>query len=143
MKKREVYKIDEIELNDDAKPYLKDFAKTLNRTLSEKGVPQEELAAATGLSVGSISGYRHGQKDPRLSAIKAISDYLDIDAHYLITGVKVGNRSAVKKYGLSETALSRLETARNDFQDVNFTPDAFTIACFRKLLGVSSQSVDF
>ena len=111
MKKKEVYEVSVDKIDEEAKPFL----------LAEKGVSQEEVAAATGLSVGSISSYRHGQKDPRLSAIIAIAEYLQIDAHYLLTGVKAENRSAVKKYGLSQEALSRLETAQRDFQDIYFT----------------------
>ena len=55
-----------IEKNTKGRPEMTIFAKTLNRLLVEKGIHQDDLAQALGISSGSISSYRRGEKEPRL-----------------------------------------------------------------------------
>ena len=55
------------------------FAMTLNQLMEEKGVAQDEMADALGISTGSISNYRSGKTEAKLSAIIKIANYLGVD----------------------------------------------------------------
>lgn len=85
------------------------FAKTLNTLLVEKGVHQDDMAQALGISTGSISSWRNGKKEPRLSMIVKIANYLGVDCHYLITGIQSENYICSKELGLSERAIVHLK----------------------------------
>jgi len=85
-------------------PEIATFAKTLNQLLIEKHVHQEDLAQALGISTGSISSYRNGKKEPRLSMIVKIANYLGADCHYLMTGVKSENATFSRDACLSDKA---------------------------------------
>ena len=68
-----------IEENTKGRPEMTIFAKTLNHLLVEKGIHQDDLAQALGISSGSISSYRRGEKEPRFTMIVKIADYLGVE----------------------------------------------------------------
>lgn len=89
-----IYELDSVTIEENANsPEMATFAKTLNSILIENGIQQRDLAKETGIATGSISAYRNGIKEPRLSAIIKMADCLGVDCHYLMTGVKVENKS--------------------------------------------------
>lgn len=98
-----------IDTNTQGRPELATFAKTLNRLLIEKGIHQDDLATALGISSGSISNYRNGKKEPRMAMILKIADYLEVDCHYLMTGVRSENAQLKKQIGLSDKAVDLLK----------------------------------
>ncbi len=110
-RKRIAHYVDDLAIkrNTEWHPEMKIFAETLNRILFEKGVHQKDLAQALGISTGIISDYRNGKKEPRLSMIVKLADYLGVDCHYLMTGVQAKNCVSAKDLGLSEKALNTLQ----------------------------------
>ena len=108
-KKRAPHSVDpaEIEKNAENLPQLT-FAKILNRLMEERGIDQEKMSADLRMSTGLIHNYRHGKTEPKLSAIIKIAEYLDIDCHYLLTGISPDNRKINKALNLSEEAISRI-----------------------------------
>ena len=81
---------------------------TLNQLMEEKGVAQDEMADALGISTGSISNYRSGKTEAKLSAIIKIANYLGVDCHYLMTGNRAENALVASELGLSDKVLDRL-----------------------------------
>ena len=76
-RKRIPHEVDTAAIEENAQsPEMAIFAKTLNALLVEKNVHQDDMARALGISTGSISSWRNGKKEPRLSMIIKIADYL-------------------------------------------------------------------
>lgn len=107
-----------IEGNTKGRPEITTFAKTLNHLLVKKGIHQDDLAQALGISSGSISSYRRGEKEPRFTMIVKIADYLGVDCHYLMTGVRAEHYSAANELGLSEDAVDFLCDLKEKKKDV-------------------------
>lgn len=106
---RTTHEVDPATIDDNAQsPEIAIFAKTLNRLMVEKCVHQDDMAQALGIATGSISAYRNGKKEPRLSMIAKIANYLGVDCHYLMTGIQAKNYICSNELGLSEKAISRL-----------------------------------
>lgn len=119
-RKRIPHEVDTAVIEENAQsPEIITFAKTLNSLLSEKGVHQEDMAQALGISTGSISSYRNGKKEPRLSMIVKIADYLGVDCHYLMTGVQAENSISSKELGLSEEAINAIKEMRENCDVLN------------------------
>ena len=95
-------------------PEMAIFAKTLNALLVEKNVHQDDMARALGISTGSISSWRNGKKEPRLSMIIKIADYLGVDCHYLMTGVQAENYVCSNDLGLSAGVINWLKSITGD-----------------------------
>lgn len=108
-KKRIPHSVDnaEIEKNASGTPrYV--FASTLNQLMVEQGIDQEKMAEDLGLSTGIISNYRNGKTEPKLSAIVSIANYLNVDCHYLLTGIKAEYLTIAKETGLSDESITQL-----------------------------------
>lgn len=95
-------------------PEVATFAKTFNQLLVDRKIHQDDLAQALGISTGSISSYRNGKKEPRLSMIIKIADYFGVDCHYLMTGVNAENATTAKETGLSDAAIQKLAHIKNN-----------------------------
>ena len=114
---RSAHRLDEADIIDNAiEKYSKEkgrrvagFAIRFNSLLEEKGIHQEVIANETGISVGAISKYRNGTAEPSLSNIIAIADYLNVDCHYLMTGISTKDRTLKKQLGLSQEAINNLK----------------------------------
>ena len=123
-----------IDKNTQGRPEIAIFAKTLNHLLVEKGVHQNDLAQALGISSGSISSYRNGTKEPRLSMIVKIADYFGVDCHYLMTGIQAENATSAADLGLSEAAIQQLK-AFCQMPLFNSTLNEFISSdCFRQII---------
>ena len=109
-RKRTTHEVDSATIEENAQsPEMAMFAKTLNTLLVEKSIHQEDMAQALGVATGSISSWRNGKKEPRLSMIVKIADYLGVDCHYLMTGVQAKNYVCSNELGLSEKAIEKLK----------------------------------
>lgn len=84
------------------------FANTLNVLMEEQGIDQEKMAADLGLSTGVIHNYRHGKTEPKLSSIIKIANYLNVDCHYLLTGIQSKYRN-IEQMGFSAGAVQFLK----------------------------------
>lgn len=62
------------------KQEFKDIFKMLRE---EKGLGQEELAKAIGVSKGIISFWENGLREPKLSSLKAIAKFFNVSIDYL------------------------------------------------------------
>lgn len=107
---RIAHELDDADIRDSAKnERLRIFAQNLNRLLSERNIHQVAFAKAVGISTGSLSDYRHGIKEPKLSALLKMADYLEIDCHYLMTGTRSKYSDATGELGLSDKAMEMLK----------------------------------
>lgn len=84
------------------------FAVILNRLMVEKGIDQEKMAEDLAISYGSISNYRNGKQDPKLTTIIKMADYLSVDCHYLMTGIHAQASLVSKDLGLSDESIGWL-----------------------------------
>lgn len=111
-RKRITHEVDDAVIEGNARsPEISIFAKTLNSLLIEKGVHQEDIAKALGISAGGISNYRNGKKEPRFSMIVKIANFLGVDCHYLMTGVQAKNYVCSNELGLSEKAINAIKSS--------------------------------
>lgn len=99
-------------------PERRVFASTLNSLLADRKIHQEDMARDLGISVGSVSSYRNGLKEPRLSMILKIANYLGVDCHYLLTGVRAEHYTTVPEIGLSSEAIDKILRC-NHMSDLN------------------------
>lgn len=60
------------------------FGENLSEIMDERNMTQQELAAASGLSIGSINAYLHGQTPPGIKAIINLSYALDAELSDLL-----------------------------------------------------------
>ena len=86
------------------------FSMNLNDLLNKKETAQEDLAKKTGLSMSSISTYRNGRAEPKITAFNEIANVLNVSADYLLGNTTVTNpkpemRAACEYTGLSEKAI--------------------------------------
>lgn len=83
----------------------------------EKGVSQEELAAALGITRLSVGNYERGQRKPDAEMIVKIARYFDVSADYLLGLSEVrtnSGKSMQEEMGLSEAALETLRGIHED-----------------------------
>lgn len=59
--------------------WLRNFSEALKERLEYANMTQKELAEATGLSEGAISGYVNGTKIPKATSIVKIFYELNLD----------------------------------------------------------------
>ena len=60
------------------------FSDDLAECLEKRGMSQNDLAKASGISIGSINSYIHGQAIPSLKAVINIAYALDMDIGELV-----------------------------------------------------------
>jgi transcriptional regulator with XRE-family HTH domain len=60
------------------------FAQTLRRLMKERGVTQQKLARAVGIARATLGYYVCGERDPTISTVARIADYLDVSIDYLV-----------------------------------------------------------
>jgi len=114
-RKRIPHEVDTAAIEENAQSLeMATFAKTLNSLLVEKNVHQDDMAQALGISTGSISSWRNGKKEPRLSMIIKIADYLGVDCHYLMTGIQAENYVCSNDLGLSAGVINWLKSIIDD-----------------------------
>lgn len=114
-RKRIPHEVDTAAIEENAQsPEMATFAKTLNSLLVEKNVHQDDMAQALGISTGSVSSWRNGKKEPRLSMIIKVADYLGVDCHYLMTGIQAENYACSNDLGLSAGVINWLKSIIDD-----------------------------
>lgn len=77
----------------------------------EKGITQEELAKATGISRVTLGFYERNDNPPPVDTLCAIAKYFGVSTDYLLgltDARKPENASVMDKYGLTEAALNTL-----------------------------------
>lgn len=91
-----------------------DFAIKLNELLKEKEIDQDKFAKALNISVGSLSNYRNGIREPSLTVLEKIAKELKVSSDYLLGIAELKSTEANYKniyeiIGLTDDAISVLE----------------------------------
>ncbi|AFM43396.1 putative transcriptional regulator [Desulfosporosinus acidiphilus SJ4] len=95
------------------------FSMKLNELLNDKETAQEDLAKKTGLSMSSISTYRNGKAEPKITAFNEIAKVLDVSTDYLLGKTTIESRDedmqiSCKYTGLSEPAIKIIQNLGNE-----------------------------
>lgn len=104
-----------------------DFPKRLQRLMKEQGTTQKQLGTAIGKRPQTVSLYTTGQSSPDVDTIRAIADYYDVSADWLLgrpgsTRTINADVQAVCQYtGLSEASVSALHNADDLDRVINAT----------------------
>ncbi|MGN1326775.1 MAG: helix-turn-helix domain-containing protein [Clostridia bacterium] len=118
--KREIYYIDPFDIEDninklkcgaEEKEIRKNIAINLNNLLVERNVDQEKFAEKVKVSTGSISQYRKGIGEPKITNLVKIADGLNVSINYLIGKSDCPNyqfEDIARKTGLSQKAIEQL-----------------------------------
>jgi transcriptional regulator with XRE-family HTH domain len=98
----------------------------IKKILKENRQTQKELSRATGIPESTFSDIIKGKKDPGLSKISLIADFLKVDLHWLITGQtfresaywasKVAEAVARGEYGVGKESFSDDEVEMGEQQ---------------------------
>lgn len=91
---------------------MRSFEKILKTLREEKGMTQDELAAAIGVTKQAVSHYERGTRYPRRDQLEALADLFNVDIDYL-TG-----RSDRTTRLLSDEELRLLNAYRAASEDV-------------------------
>lgn len=94
---------------------MKDIGKRIKKILKENRQTQKELSQVTGIPESTLSDIIKEKKDPGISKVNLIADFLKVDLHWLITGQTF--REAAQWAGKVAEALARGEygTGKNAF----------------------------
>jgi transcriptional regulator with XRE-family HTH domain len=63
---------------------MENFGKKLKELRKEKNLTCKEVADSIGLTKNAITNYEIGFREPSLSVLKALCDFYDVSADYLI-----------------------------------------------------------
>lgn len=89
-----------------------EFAERLRSLMEYKDTTQKELANYAQVSRQSISKYANGETRPNSDQLKAIAEYLDVSADYLLG---IANEKTIGAMSLDDTQYYVLERALSDF----------------------------
>lgn len=126
-KKRVVHSVDEYDITekinnekitDEQKSVRYDFATRLNALLEEKEIDQVVFANNIGVSVGALSNYRNGSREPNITILKQIADKLNVSTDYLLGIIECpdSNYKDINEItGLSQKAIEQLYKFQHDY----------------------------
>lgn len=75
---------------------------------AEKGISQNELAKALGLTQQAISAYENGLREPDLETLQKIADFFDVSLDYLL------GRTDIRKPFIPENYKEKHKITRRD-----------------------------
>jgi predicted transcriptional regulator len=110
------------------------FSINLNKRLIENDAAQIELAKKTKLSMSSISDYRKGKAEPKITALNEIAKALDVSTDYLLGNVETKSPNPSKQAAIMYTDLS--ESAIDIIEKINNAKDASKTKSLSKLFEV-------
>lgn len=92
----------------------------LSELRKNKGISQEELAKALGVTQGNISAYETGRWEPSIQMLKKLASILDCTVDELLTDPKEKFEAELqKKIDAGEITI---EEAEHEYQD-HFNPE--------------------
>lgn len=134
-RKRATQSVDEAVIKDNAScAEIEIFAKTLNTLLEDKGKHQSDLERETGIGSGTISAYRNGKQAPGLVNLIKIARCLDVDCHYLATGIEAKHYAIASELGLSDIAIHELKALQNGPIFTETINNFISSDCFRQII---------
>lgn len=121
--KRIVYEIDPAEIEENIKKLQGgieenkaryNFAIRLNELLKEKEIDQDKFASMLDISVGAISNYRKGIREPSLTVLEKMAKELKVSIDYLVgnadlKSTDINYKIVQKVTGFTDDAISVLE----------------------------------
>ena len=63
---------------------MEKFAERLKELRNEKGLTQDQLAEATGLSQSALANWENGKRSPAAYAIMTLAKYFGVTTDYLL-----------------------------------------------------------
>lgn len=146
--KRETYYIDppiiegniqKLTVSKEEKEIRKSIALNLNNLLLNRNIDQEKFANKVNVSTGSISQYRQGTGEPKITNLVKIANGLNVSINYLIGKSDCPNyefEDINNKIGLSQKAIEQLYKFQYNYfpfdEDIDITK-AKKISQFYKL----------
>ncbi len=88
------------------------FRDIFNKTMSEKGITDEEVANYLKISIDDVEGYRIGLKEPSINNIIKLADYFDVTTDYLIGVINVN-----LKYKDREDLINKIKSKLDIFDE--------------------------
>lgn len=107
----------------------KDFAKNLIYYYKRKGVSQKQIAAAVGVSTGTVCDWTKGRSYPRMDKIQMLADFLECEKSDLIE-----ERSINNTYFLNKEATAIAQNLLDHPEMIEF---------FRKFQMLSKENANF
>jgi transcriptional regulator with XRE-family HTH domain len=80
-------------VSDDGGQWRQAFGARIRELRTERGLSQEALALAAGMSTPYLSDVERGKRSPGLDMIVALAVALDLSLSELFAGVSVGEQS--------------------------------------------------
>lgn len=137
---------------------MADFASTIKRLRTERGVTQEQLAAMLNVSRSTIGMYETGSREPDFETCEAIADIFNVDMDYLIGRSPVERKKVVIPPGfqpmpemsavplVGRIACGQPITAEQNVEGIVSVPAAwhatFTLLCQGDSMAPSIRSGD-
>ena len=109
------------------------FAKRLNDLLTENEIPQKEFCIDTGISTGSLSYYRTGQREPIATTLASIAKYFKVSTDYLLGLTEISDDPDaidINRLGLSDYAIEQLEEMRENHKDTMFLEGSVVVETY-------------
>lgn len=125
--KRVTYQIDQAIIEDNIKNLnggiennreRYDFAIRLNELLTDKEKDQENFAKTVNISVGSLSNYRNGTREPTLTTLVKMANELDVSVDYLTGKSECPDykiQKINKKIGISQPSIEALYRIQHEY----------------------------
>ena len=63
---------------------MEKFSERLKELRTEKGITQDMLAQATGLSQSALANWENGKRSPTATAIITLAKYFNVTTDYLL-----------------------------------------------------------
>jgi len=153
-RKRTPHSVDDAEIKENAKARFPDdeqsqqqlytFSVTLNNLLETRGIDQVTMAKELNISTGRLSNYRNAKQEPSLTAIIRIAEYLNVDCHYLMTGVSSWASETNQTLGLSDAAIKTLRFIQNAPEGISKQVRDFnskTLMMINHILGYENKKI--
>ena len=157
--KREIYQIDPLIIEDNISQLSGgilenkqryDFAMRLNELLTEQGKDQEKFAKSVDISVGALSYYRKGIREPSLTTLVKMAEKLKVSVDYLIGKSECPTYSIHdinKKIGISQIAIKQLYKLQHDFAvcediDIDIQENLPIHTTFKNVLEILSKILE-
>lgn len=63
---------------------MRSFAEIFKSLRLEKGITQDQISRALGITKQAVSHYERGTREPKQEMLEAIADYFNVDINYLL-----------------------------------------------------------
>lgn len=100
------------------KSHLEDIGVRIQKRREALGLKQEDVANILGIRRESYNYIENGKRDLKTNEILLLSDTLGVSCEYLLTGISSENKAVNEELGLSNEAIEKLKTCKNEFPHI-------------------------